>query len=84
MLGDDLKNNLFVGDINNGNLYFLKIDSNRSGININNNVLDRRNEKGLQDLVVVIKMNWRRLYLQKDLMEELRILKLDWTGICIY
>ncbi|CAN5873176.1 hypothetical protein BH23THE1_BH23THE1_07430 [soil metagenome] len=65
-------------------MYYLKIDSNRSGININNNVLDRRNEKGLQDLVVVIKMNWRRLYLQKDLMEELRILKLDWTGICIY
>jgi aldose sugar dehydrogenase len=52
LLGDDLKNNLFVGDINNGDLYFLKIDSNRSGININNNVLDRRNEKGLQDLVV--------------------------------
>jgi aldose sugar dehydrogenase len=51
LLGDDLKNNLF-GDINNGNLYFLKIDSNRSGININNNVLDRGNEKGQQDLVI--------------------------------
>ena len=39
-LGDDLENNIFVGDINNGNLYFLKIDSNRSGIDINNSVLD--------------------------------------------
>jgi len=52
LLGDDLENNIFVGDINNGNLYFLKIDSNRSGIDINNSVLDRGNEKGLQDLVV--------------------------------
>ena len=50
LLGDDLENNIFVRDINNGNLYFLKIDSNRSGININNSVLDRGNEKGLQDL----------------------------------
>ncbi len=40
LLGDDLENNIFVGDINNGNLYFLKIDSNRSGIDIDNNVLD--------------------------------------------
>ena len=52
LLGDDLESNIFVGDINNGNLYFLKIDSNRSGIDINNSVLDRGNEKGLQDLVV--------------------------------
>ena len=52
LLGDDLENNIFVGDINNGNLYFLKIDSNRSGIDINNSVLDRGNENGLQDLVV--------------------------------
>lgn len=52
LLGDDLKNNIFVGDINNGNLYFFKIDSIRSGIDINNSVLDRGDEKGLQDLVV--------------------------------
>ena len=51
LLGDDLENNIFVGDINNGNLYFLKIDSNRSGIDINKSVHDDRNEKGLQDLV---------------------------------
>jgi len=38
LLGDDLENNIFVGDINNGNLYFLKIDSNRSAIDLNNNV----------------------------------------------
>jgi glucose/arabinose dehydrogenase len=52
LLGNDLENNIFVGDINNGILYFLKIDSNRSGIDINNSVLDSKNEKGLQDLVV--------------------------------
>jgi len=33
-------------------LYFLKIDSNRSGIDINKSVHDDSNEKGLQDLVV--------------------------------
>jgi aldose sugar dehydrogenase len=52
LLGDELENNIFVGDINNGNLYFFKIDSNRSGIDINNSVLDQGTEKGLQDLVV--------------------------------
>jgi aldose sugar dehydrogenase len=52
LLGDDLENNIFVGDINNGNLYFFKIDSNRSGIDINNSVLDQGNERGLEDLVV--------------------------------
>ena len=52
LLGKDLENNIFVGDINNGNLYFLKIDSNRSAIDLNHNVLDKRGGKGLQDLVV--------------------------------
>jgi glucose/arabinose dehydrogenase len=52
LLGDDLENNIFVGDINSGNLYFLKMDSNRSAIDLNNNVLDKRSGKGLQDLVV--------------------------------
>jgi glucose/arabinose dehydrogenase len=45
LLGDELENNIFVGDINNGNLYLFKIDSNRSGIDINNSVLDRGTEK---------------------------------------
>ena len=52
LLGDDLENNIFIGDINNGNLYFLKIDSNRSGIDTNNSVLNQENVKGLEDLVV--------------------------------
>ena len=52
LLGDDLENNIFVGDINNGNLYFLKIGSNRSAIDLNHNVLDKHSGKGLQDLVV--------------------------------
>ena len=51
-LDDDLENNIFVGDINNGNLYYLKIDSNRSAIDINNSIPNNRNAKGLQDLVV--------------------------------
>ena len=33
-------------------MYFLKIDSNRSAIDLNHNVLDKRGGKGLQDLVV--------------------------------
>jgi glucose/arabinose dehydrogenase len=32
-------------------LYFLKIDSNRSAIDMDNNVLNNRNTNGLQDLV---------------------------------
>ncbi|HKO65484.1 MAG TPA: PQQ-dependent sugar dehydrogenase [Candidatus Nitrosocosmicus sp.] len=50
-LDEDLENNIFVGDINNGNLYFLKIDSNRSAIDMDNNILNNRNTNGLQDLV---------------------------------
>ncbi len=30
-LGDKYENNLFVGDINNGNIYYFKVDSSRTG-----------------------------------------------------
>jgi glucose/arabinose dehydrogenase len=32
-LGNEYTNNLFVGDINNGNLYFFKVNDTRTGIN---------------------------------------------------
>ncbi|MBA3749863.1 MAG: PQQ-dependent sugar dehydrogenase [Nitrosopumilus sp.] len=35
-LGKKYENNIFVGDINNGNLYFFEVNATRSGIDINN------------------------------------------------
>ncbi len=32
MLGDKYANNIFVGDINNGNLYFFEVNENRTGL----------------------------------------------------
>ena len=49
--GKDLENNIFVGDINNGNLYLFKVNSNRTGIDIQKSVISDENAKGLQDLV---------------------------------
>ena len=47
-LGDRYANNIFVGDINNGNLYFFEVNENRDGI-----ILDTsQQESGLSDLVV--------------------------------
>jgi glucose/arabinose dehydrogenase len=34
-LGKKYTNNVFVGDINNGNLYFFKVNSSRSGMDTN-------------------------------------------------
>lgn len=52
-LGKDLENDIFAGDINNGNLYLFKVNSTRSGIDIHKGLLagEKENEKGLQDLV---------------------------------
>jgi glucose/arabinose dehydrogenase len=52
-LGKDLENNMFVGDINNGNLYIFKVNPNRSGIDIQNSLFtsEKESENGLQDLV---------------------------------
>jgi len=48
VLGDKYKNNIFVGDYNNGNLYYFEVNSTRTGIN-----LDINQEKiGLSSLVV--------------------------------
>jgi len=48
VLGEKYKNNIFVGDYNNGNLYYFEVNSTRTGIN-----LDINQEKiGLSGLVV--------------------------------
>lgn len=50
-LGNDLKNNMFVGDVNNGNLYFFELNSNRTGIDMDKTISGQNNGKKLQDLV---------------------------------
>jgi aldose sugar dehydrogenase len=45
--GDKYLNNLFVGDYNNGNIYFFKINGTRTGLEFND-----ANQSGLTDLVV--------------------------------
>lgn len=44
-LGEKYRNNIFVGDYNNGNLYFFKLNKNRDGFEFN------KNQTGLSDLV---------------------------------
>lgn len=56
-LGTEYANNIFVGDINNGNLYFFKLNENRTGIHFVEEVDENRNDSkaviqtGLQDFV---------------------------------
>jgi glucose/arabinose dehydrogenase len=47
-LGDEYKNNIFVGDINNGNMYFFKLNENRTGLEVSG---DQDQVAGLSDLV---------------------------------
>ena len=47
-LGDRYTNNIFVGDINNGNLYFFGVNENRNAIQLD----AAQQESGLSDLVV--------------------------------
>ena len=53
-LGTEYANNIFVGDINNGNLYFFKLNENRTGIHFVGDEDENRNDsneaiqKGLQ------------------------------------
>ena len=47
-LGDRFANNIFVGDINNGNLYFFQVNENRDAINLD----ATQQGSGLSDLVV--------------------------------
>jgi glucose/arabinose dehydrogenase len=46
-LGPEYAYNLFVGDINNGNLYYFKLNDNRTGIQFD----AKQSEEGLTDLV---------------------------------
>ena len=67
-LGKDLENNIFVGDINNGNLYLFKVNSNRSGIDVHYSLVtsEKENEKGLQDLVADNKNELEKIIFAKD------------------
>jgi aldose sugar dehydrogenase len=47
-LGDEYKNNIFVGDINNGKMYFFKLNENRTGLQVSG---DQDQFTGLSDLV---------------------------------
>jgi glucose/arabinose dehydrogenase len=42
--GPDYENNLLVGDHNNGNLYFFKMNNERNGLDIEDNIIDSENE----------------------------------------
>ena len=46
-LGVNYQNNIFVGDINNGNLYFFKVNKDRTGVE-----LDSNQPTGVADLVI--------------------------------
>ena len=48
VLGEKYKNNIFVGDYNNGNLYYFEVNSTRTGINLDIN----QKKIGLSGLVV--------------------------------
>jgi glucose/arabinose dehydrogenase len=47
-LGDKYTNNIFVGDINRGNIYFFELNKNRDGIKLDN----AQKESGLSDRIV--------------------------------
>src|ERR687896_949071 len=47
-LGVEFKNNIFVGDINNGKMYFFKLNENRTGLQVKG---DQNQFTGLNDLV---------------------------------
>ena len=53
-LGDKYTNNIFVGDINNGNLYYFEVNDRRTGLKFdnNNNSSSSRHYIGLTDFVV--------------------------------
>jgi aldose sugar dehydrogenase len=52
-LGQRYANNIFVGDITQGNLYFFEVNENRNGLQFNNNTQSQQQQQqpGLSDLV---------------------------------
>ena len=43
-LGPEYENNILIGDHNNGNLYFFKLNDERSGFDVEDDVIDSQNE----------------------------------------
>lgn len=43
-LGNDYTNNILIGDYNNGNLYFFKLNDDRSGLDVKDKIIDTENE----------------------------------------
>jgi glucose/arabinose dehydrogenase len=60
-LGDKYTNNIFVGDINRGNLYFLEVNQSRDGINFNS-----QQGSGLSDHIVDSKVVKGTAYIIED------------------
>jgi glucose/arabinose dehydrogenase len=50
-LGSVYRNNVFVGDINNGNLYYFQVNDNRTGLKLDYNNDSKFNSTGLKDMV---------------------------------
>jgi glucose/arabinose dehydrogenase len=50
-LGDKYKNNIFVGDITRGNLYFFEVNENRTGLRFDNDNMVSSSSSGLLDKV---------------------------------
>ena len=50
VLGEKYKNNIFVGDYNNGNLYYFEVNSTRTGIKLDSSSQEKK--AGLSGLVV--------------------------------
>jgi glucose/arabinose dehydrogenase len=50
-LGDKYKNNIFVGDITKGNLYFFEVNENRTGLKFDNDNTGSSSSSGLLDKV---------------------------------
>jgi aldose sugar dehydrogenase len=50
-LGQRYANNIFVGDITQGNLYFFEVNENRNGLQFNNTQSQQQQQPGLSDLV---------------------------------
>ncbi|MFL6323685.1 MAG: hypothetical protein ACJ72C_02835, partial [Nitrososphaeraceae archaeon] len=48
---DKYKDNVFVGDYNNGNLYFFELNNTRTGFNFHSNSNQQLGGGGLSDLV---------------------------------
>jgi aldose sugar dehydrogenase len=74
-LGKKYENNIFVGDINNCNIYFFKINSSRTGVDTNTVSYDNeiKNDLVPDDNEADNKPESNKVLFVKGLMDELRI-----------